>query len=61
VLTSPPFAVSQVDWQATPASVAALLVELFEENKRLAEQVGALATRVTQLEEQKGRSSRNSS
>jgi hypothetical protein len=50
-----------VDWQATPASVAALLVELFEENKRLAEQVGALATRVTQLEEQKGRSSRNSS
>jgi transposase len=50
-----------VDWQATPASVAALLVELSEENKRLAEQVGALATRVAQLEEQKGRSSRNSS
>ena len=44
-----------------PASVAALLLELSEQNKRLAEQVGALATRVTHLEEQKGGSFHNSS
>jgi hypothetical protein len=42
-------------------SVAALLLELSEKNKRLAEQVGALATLVSQLKEEKGRSSRNSS
>ena len=67
-MTSPPAGIPHADWEATPASVDALLMELLEQNRELREQnqslldqVTTLATRVAQLEEQKGRSSRNSS
>jgi len=67
-MTRPPAGIAHADWEATPASVAALLMELLEQNRKLLEQnrslvdqVKNLATRVAQLEEQKGRSSMNSS
>jgi len=67
-MTSPPAGIPHADWEATPANVDALLKELLEQNRELREQnqslldqVTTLATRVAQLEEQKGRSSRNSS
>jgi len=74
-MTSPPAGIPLAEWQATPTSVCALLLEmveqnrellgqnqsLLEQNQSLTDQVTTLATRVTQLEEQKGRSSRNSS
>jgi transposase len=60
-MTSPPAGIPLADWQATPTSVAALLMELLEQNQSLTDQVTTLATRVALLEEQKGRSSRNSS
>jgi transposase len=67
-MTSPPAGLPHADWEATPTSVGALLLDLLEQNRELREQnqslldqVTTLATRVAQLEEQKGRSSRNSS
>jgi len=74
-MTSPPAGIPLAEWQATPTSVCALLLEmveqnrellgqnqsLLEQNQSLTEQVTTLATRVALLEEQKGRSSRNSS
>jgi transposase len=50
----PPAGISEGDWEATPPTVRALVGELIT-------QLEALAARVAQLEEQKGRSSRNSS
>jgi len=60
-MTRPPAGIPHADWQATPSSVRDLLLEMVDQNQRLSVQVTTLATRVTQLEEQKGRSSRNSS
>jgi transposase len=53
-MTLPPAGIAESDWDATPPSVRALV-------EHLTAQLQALATRVAQLEEQKGRSSRNSS
>jgi hypothetical protein len=50
----PPAGISESDWEATPPSVRALV-------EHLTAQLEVLAARVAQLEEQKGRSSRNSS
>lgn len=50
----PPTGISERDWQATLPSVQALV-------EQLSAQLIALTARVAQLEEQKGRSSRNSS
>ena len=50
----PPAGISEGDWEATPPTVRALVGELIT-------QLEALGARVAQLEEQKGRSSRNSS
>jgi len=74
-MTRPPAGIPHADWKATPTSLCALLLKLVEQNRELRElnqslvdqnqcltdQVTTLATRVAQLEEQKGRSSRNSS
>ena len=48
-------------WDATPISVAALLEEMVKQIQEQADHIAALATRVAQLEEQKGCGSRNSS
>jgi len=50
----PPAVITDRDWAATPPAVKALVM-------RLMDQLEALSARVVQLEEQKGRSSRNSS
>ena len=50
----PPAGITDRDWAATPPAVKALVM-------RLMDQLEALSARVAQLEEQKGRSSRNSS
>ena len=74
-MTRPPAGIPHADWEATPTSVCALLLEMVDQNRELqvqnqslvdqnqclTDRVAALATRVAQLEEQKGRSSRNSS
>jgi hypothetical protein len=49
----PPSGITDRDWEATPPAVKALVM-------RLLDQLEALSARVAQLEEQKGRSSRNS-
>jgi len=50
----PPAGISESDWEATPPTVRALVGQLIT-------QLESLSARVTQLEEQMGRSSRNSS
>ena len=50
----PPAGISESDWEATPPTVRALVGQLIT-------QLETLSARVTQLEEQMGRSSRNSS
>jgi transposase len=53
-MLSPPPSISEGDWEATPPTVRALVDQLII-------QLETLSSRVAQLEEQKGRSSRNSS
>jgi hypothetical protein len=53
-MSSPPAGITEHDWEATPPAVKALVM-------RLMDQLEALSARVAQLEEQKGRSFRNSS
>ena len=53
-MNSAPTGIADSDWDATPPSVQALV-------EHLTDQMAVLTTRVAQLEEQKGRSSRNSS
>ena len=53
-MSSPPAGISERDWAATAPAVRALVEQLILQLK-------ILSARVTQLEEQKGRSSRNSS
>lgn len=48
-------------WAATHPLLRDCVLTLLEQNQHLTEEVAALATRVVQLEEQKDRSSRNSS
>ena len=50
----PPAGITDRDWEATLPAVKTLVM-------RLMDQLEALSARVAQLEEQKGRSSRNSS
>ena len=50
----PPAGITDRDWEATPPAVRALVIQLIS-------QLETLSARVAQLEEQKGRSSRNSS
>lgn len=64
-MSIPPAGIPIAEWSATPPSVAALLLEITERNRQLqeqnqqkADQIASLATRIAQLEEQKGRSSR---
>lgn len=60
-MSIPPAGIPRADWEATPSSVAALLQVMLEEDQEKAVQIPALAIRIAELEEQKGRSSRNSS
>jgi len=53
-MNSPPPCITDRDWEATPPAVRALVEHLITQQE-------TLCARVAQLEEQKGRGSRNSS
>ena len=67
-MSSPPAGIPEADWLTTPASVRALIlaqqqeIQAFrKETDKLRGQLTALATELSELREQIGRSSRNSS
>jgi hypothetical protein len=51
-MLGPPAGITDRDWEMTPPAVKPLVMQLID-------QLEALSARVAQLEEQKGRSSRN--
>jgi transposase len=61
VMSTTPAGISEADWLTTPATVQAFILARHLENEQLRSQLTAPASELAQLQEQIGRSSRNSS